>query len=87
MPAKKKNPVPVAGLLSDTALRAPPSFEPAEAEALSGGLLRTLARKRDGLDAPTTIKASALAKSDASGRLKPATGARKANIGPRSGHK
>ena len=94
MPAKKIRSAPGAALLSDTALSVAPPFDAVSASSdgdlLSGGLLRTLARSRDGLETPANAKASALAKlakSDKSGRGKPAPAVRKSNIGPRSGHK
>jgi hypothetical protein len=88
MPAKKIRSAPAAALLSDTALVSafaiPAPVEP-DSE-LSSGLNRTLARRRDAMEAPT--KASALAKltkAAKTGQPKPVRSPR--NVGPRSGHK
>lgn len=94
MPAKKIRSAPAPALLSDTALSVAPPFAPApadgEGDQLADGLIRTLARRRDALEAPATTKASALAKlakSERTTQPKPARGVRKTDVGPRSGHK
>jgi hypothetical protein len=90
MPAKKIRPAPVVALLSDTALiSASPLAAPAETEGdFASGLNRTLARRREELDAPAPTRASALAKlAKAEKPAKSMRSTAKKIIGPRSGHK
>lgn len=92
MTAKKIRNAPLPALSSDTALPlaiAPEAAE-VEQEQLAGGLARTLARSRS--DAVATLKATRSARPikpepAMSGKERQGKGARKAPIGPRSGHR